>query len=144
MFLDWYCHRHGAGHYDFCFNPAAHRLADWMMTERDERFSSLDSQSVASAPIELLQAFYDKRNIRIPKSIPMHILAHGRRIILGLERGFSYINFKGKRLSPDRKMVSIPVGRRWRLLAKYREGKTIPVRLLSHETYNHKQKWNPE
>ncbi len=103
--------------------------------------SPKEKKYASTALLKPLRAFYARRKIRIPKNIPLHILAHGRRIILGLEKGRLYTNFKGKRLFPDREAISIPVGRRWRLLAEWQEGKVIPVRLLSHEGYNHKLKW---
>jgi len=110
-----------------------------------ENSRDIDSNKVKNRASSTLQkplrAFFLRRNIRIPKSIPLHVLAHSRRIILGLEKGRPYTDFKGKRLFPDREVISIPVGRRWRLLAEWQEGKVTPIRLLSHEAYNHKWNW---
>jgi hypothetical protein len=97
--------------------------------------------SISTAQLKPLRAFYARRKIRIPKNIPLRVLSHGRRIILGLEKGKTYFEYKGKRLAPDRDVISIPVGRRWRLLVERRDGKIVPVRLLSHEAYNHKSNW---
>ena len=97
-----------------------------------------EKKGASTALLKPLRAFYARRKIRIPKNIPLHILAHGRRIILGLEKGRAYTDFKGKRLFPDRDALSIPVGRRWRLLAECQDEKVVPIRLLSHEAYNHK------
>lgn len=95
----------------------------------------------ANALQKPLRNFFQRRNIRIPRSIPLHVLAHGRRIVLALEKGKEYTQFKGKRLFPDRDLISIPVGRRWRLLCEWQDGKIIPAQLLSHESYNHKRNW---
>lgn len=108
------------------------------MEKPHEVVSPKEKKNAATAFLKPLSAFYARRKIRIPKNIPLHILAHGRRIILGLEKGRAYTDFKGKRLFPDRDAISIPIGRRWRLLAECQDGNVVPIRLLSHEAYNHK------
>ncbi len=93
----------------------------------------------SSALLKPLRAFFAKRNVRLPRNIPLRVLAHARRIILSLEKGREYTDFKGKRLMPERNLISIPVGRNWRLLAEWQEGKIVPSRLLSHQTYNYRR-----
>ena len=97
----------------------------------------VEKDPLANAALKPLRAFYHRRNIRIPKRIPLYVLARGRRIILGLEKGRCFVEFQGKQLAPHRDVISIPIGRRWRLLGKLQDGKMLPTRLLSHEAYNH-------
>ncbi|MGK9452866.1 ParE family toxin-like protein [Acidithiobacillus caldus] len=58
--------------------------------------------------------------------------------ILGVVRdGMPYTAFSGKRMGYDRRIISVPIGRGWRLLLKEREDKSkVVVSLLSHESYN--------
>ena len=133
-----------------------YRYWDWLIGvyELDGRVSGLKmmgkliengvtnkQQKFSTTLLKPLRAFYARRNIRIPRNIPLRILSHGRRIILGLEKGKAFSDYRGKRLAPDRDVISIPVGRRWRLLMEWREDRIVPVRLLSHEAYNHKSNW---
>jgi hypothetical protein len=111
------------------------------MENKRESLAPREKKYASTTLLKPMRAFFTRRKIWLPKRIPLHILAHARRIILGLEKGRSYTVFKGKRLFPDREVISIPVGRHWRLLAVWQDGKVIPVRLLSHEAYNHKWKW---
>ena len=142
MVLDWPDHRHRDWDVFLSLDPPDHGLAGLNAMEKSyDVVLPKEKRYASTALLKPLRAFYARRKIRIPKSIPLHVLAHGRRIILGLEKGRAYTSFKGKRLFPDREAISIPVGRRWRLLADWQDGKVIPVQLLSHEAYNQKWKW---
>jgi hypothetical protein len=66
-------------------------------------------------------------------SIPPAVLAKARQIIASLEAGTPYWKLHGKRLQFNRCVISIPVGRTWRILA---EDKARQV--LSHSRYNHR------
>jgi hypothetical protein len=80
-------------------------------------------------------AFFDKRNIQIGR-IPPKILEKARVIIARIERGETYTAFRGKRLNANREKISIPVGRKWRMLARERPNGLQVYAVLSHETYN--------
>lgn len=86
-----------------------------------------------------LESFFVRRGIRIPQHAPAWILAKARLIILKIERGVSFQALKGKRMSYDRNVVSIPIGRSWRLLAICKEDACLPQRLLTHQDYNHRR-----
>jgi len=64
------------------------------------------------------------------------VLAKARRVICRLEQGVPYWQMRGKRLQRDRSVISIPVGRHYRLLAEDRDGRISPCELLSHALYD--------
>jgi len=82
-----------------------------------------------------LAAFFERRNIQVCKA-PLHVLLKARRLVHRLEQGTPYWQLHGKRLASDRSVVSIPVGRDWRILARDISGQIVPQELLSHERYN--------
>lgn len=81
-------------------------------------------------------AFFAERNIQAER-IPNNILEKMRKIIRKIERGVPYTTFRGKRLTCDRSQISIPVGRKWRMLARDSPEGIHVYAVLSHETYNH-------
>jgi hypothetical protein len=81
-------------------------------------------------------AFFAERNIQAER-IPNNVLEKARKIIGKIERGVPYTTFRGKRLSTDREKISIPVGRKWRMLARDSPNGIHVYAVLSHETYNH-------
>lgn len=81
-------------------------------------------------------AFFDERNIQAER-IPGNVLEKARKIVQKMERGVSYSTFRGKRLVTDRTCISIPVGRKWRMLARDSPEGVQVYAVLSHETYNH-------
>jgi hypothetical protein len=80
-------------------------------------------------------AFFQRRNIAVGR-VPARILARARRVIEKLEKGQPYWQLRGKRLQHDRCRISIPLGRRWRMLADDDHGQVHVRSVLSHETYN--------
>jgi hypothetical protein len=54
--------------------------------------------------------------------------------------GVPYTRFRGKRFRYDRTVISVPLGRRYRLLFQDEGGALHPLCCLSHEAYNH---WKP-
>jgi len=81
--------------------------------------------------------FFSRRNITV-HGAPPGILAKARRIIARLEAGTPYWQLQGKRLQFDRQVISIPVGRSWRILAEDRAGRLRVRQVLSHSSYNHR------
>jgi len=81
--------------------------------------------------------FFARRGITV-HPVPDHILLKAGSIIRRLEQGVPYWRMHGKRLQRDRTVISIPVGRRYRLLAVERDGLVHPRELLSHGDYNNR------
>jgi hypothetical protein len=61
--------------------------------------------------------FFKRRGI-LTHNAPTAILLKARSIISRLEAGTPYWQLRGKRLQWNRQVISIPVGRSWRILAK--------------------------
>lgn len=71
------------------------------------------------------------------RDLPSKGLVQRARMILGeIQRGAPWHQFNGKRLQHDRTIVSVPLGRRYRILFRTDEGAPRPVEVLSHEAYN--------
>jgi hypothetical protein len=64
------------------------------------------------------------------------LVLRAREILEAVGRGAPWHQFNGKRLQHDRNVVSVPLGRRYRLLFRTDEGSPKPVKVLSHEAYN--------
>ena len=83
-----------------------------------------------------ITAFFTQRGIDGADKVPQKVLQKAQQIIHRLDDGNPYWQMRGKRLNQDRNMISIPVGRRWRILAFWRNGEAVPRAILSHERYN--------
>lgn len=60
-----------------------------------------------------------------------------RAIVSAIESGEPWTNFQGKRLRHDRRVVSVPIGLRWRLVFRVDEdGRAKLRRVCSHSEYN--------
>jgi hypothetical protein len=81
--------------------------------------------------------FFTRRGIAV-HPVPVYVLEKACHIVRQLEQGVPYWRIRGKRLQRDRTTISIPVGRRYRLLAVEREGTVRPCELLSHGDYNNR------
>lgn len=69
--------------------------------------------------------------------LPNKGLVRRARVILAeMDAGAPWHQFNGKRLQHDRNVVSIPLGRRYRILFRTDDGAPKPVEVLSHEAYN--------
>ena len=79
--------------------------------------------------------FFTERGIQAEK-IPGNILAKAQKLIQKIERGVSYTTFRGKRLTCNRSLISIPVGRKWRMLAMDKPEGVQVFAVLSHANYN--------
>jgi len=80
--------------------------------------------------------FFHQRGILTHKA-PSRVLVKARRIIVRLECGTPYWQMQGKRLQWNWNLISIPVGRSWRILAEDQSGRVHARQLLSHARYNH-------
>ena len=83
-----------------------------------------------------LQAFFKKREIDT-RHIPPDVLERARKVVERIEGGESYLSVHGKRLVLNHMRISIPLGRKWRLLADEEEDARISFRaVMSHQTYD--------
>ena len=81
--------------------------------------------------------FFVRRGILV-QGVPPAVLAKARQIITNLEAGTPYWKLHGKRLQFNRCVISIPVGRTWRILAEDKAGRVQARQVLSHSRYNHR------
>lgn len=65
-----------------------------------------------------------------------NLVQRARQILTEIERGAPWHQFNGKRLQHDRTIISVPLGRRYRILFRTDDGAPRPVEVLSHEAYN--------
>ena len=65
-----------------------------------------------------------------------NLVIRARQILSEIGKGAPWHQFNGKRLQHDRNVVSIPLGRRYRILFRTDDGAPKPVEVLSHEAYN--------
>ncbi|NVB37461.1 hypothetical protein G6O69_06430 [Pseudenhygromyxa sp. WMMC2535] len=65
-----------------------------------------------------------------------NLVLRARTILDAVSKGAPWHQFNGKRLRHDRDVISVPIGRRYRLLFRTDEGSPQPVEVLSHENYN--------
>jgi hypothetical protein len=68
------------------------------------------------------------------------LVCKARAILAQMAAGVPYTRFRGKRFQSDRTVISVPLGRRYRLLFEDEGGVLCPLYCLSHEAYNH---WRP-
>ena len=64
------------------------------------------------------------------------LVRRARTILTEIGKGAPWHQFNGKRLQHDRNVVSIPLGRRYRIIFRTDDGAPQPVEVLSHENYN--------
>jgi hypothetical protein len=81
--------------------------------------------------------FFLRRGI-LTHSAPAGVLAKAHSIIVRLEAGTPYWKLRSKRLRSNRRVISIPVGRSWRILAEDGGGQVRALQVLSHSSYNHR------
>ena len=69
--------------------------------------------------------------------LPVYVVRRARYLIAQLDQGVPYRRFQGKLLKAcKRQVVSIPIGRRYRMLCRWQESTLKPIAVLSHEDYN--------
>ncbi|EDM75796.1 hypothetical protein PPSIR1_34687 [Plesiocystis pacifica SIR-1] len=64
------------------------------------------------------------------------LVLRARAILEAVSNGAPWHQFNGKRLRHDRDVVSVPLGRRYRILFRTDDGSPQPVSVMSHESYN--------
>jgi hypothetical protein len=81
------------------------------------------------------EASFEKDPIDL-RSLPDYVVLKARNIIDGLNERRNYREFGGKRLRHDRRIVSIPVTRNYRMICRDEGSLMVPEAVLSHEDYN--------
>ena len=84
--------------------------------------------------LELL-SFFEKRDIET-RHIPSDVLERALKVVERIESGESYISVHGKRLVLNHRRISIPLGRKWRLLADEEDARLSFRAVMSHQTYD--------
>lgn len=64
------------------------------------------------------------------------LVRRARTILAEIDRGAPWHQFNGKRLQHDRTIISVPLGRRYRIIFRADSGAPVPVEVMSHESYN--------
>jgi hypothetical protein len=70
------------------------------------------------------------------RGLPKPVVLKAREIIAGLRDRRDYREFNGKRLRHDRRIISIPVNRDYRMLCRDANSHIEPQAVVSHEDYN--------
>jgi hypothetical protein len=108
-------------------SPVAHASASEKASEAklDPKLDKAEWEAAFSAdPIDL-------HDLPTPK-----LVLRAREILEAIGRGAPWHQFNGKRLQHDRTIISVPLGRRYRMLFRTDGGSPQPVEVLSHESYN--------
>ena len=79
---------------------------------------------------------FDEDPISLKHLPTRNLVQRARQILQEIEQGAPWHQFNGKRLQHDRTIISVPLGRRYRILFRTDEGAPRPVEVLSHEAYN--------
>ena len=74
--------------------------------------------------------------MKTDKGIPKKIQDRASELVARAASGGTVRDLKGQRLQHDRTVVSVPVGRRYRLLFEDTGDGLVAKRLCSHEKYN--------
>jgi hypothetical protein len=112
------------------------RKENSMISDHRERVVSQE----AAVSRKAWQATFDRDPINL-RRLPTRTLVRKARAILDqIAAGVPYTRFRGKRFRYDRTIISVPLGRRYRLLFQDEGGALHPLCCLSHEAYNH---WRP-
>lgn len=64
------------------------------------------------------------------------LVRKARDIIRGIESGRPIADFQGKRMNHDRRVISIPVGRNYRLICRDTDHGPVVTEFVTHEEYN--------
>jgi hypothetical protein len=113
------------------FGAFCHRCVQ-EAAERDRR-ERLANEKTAARIREQQQFDRDPVNLR---GLPPAIVEKAREVLSALAAGGDYRRWKGKRLNVDRKTISIPLSRDYRLLCADANGRILPRQVLGHEDYN--------
>lgn len=113
-----------------------HRCAD----ERRAKEAAEAAKEAARASARADKDAWEERFAADPidlRALPDRaMVAKARQILTALAGGEDYTRFHGKRIGFDRALISVPIGKRYRLLLRDEGGALRPIECLSHEAYN--------
>jgi hypothetical protein len=95
-----------------------------------------DEDAEAKADKEAWRETFEADPIPLTHLPSKNLVIRARMILDEIGKGAPWHQFNGKRLQHDRNVVSIPLGRRYRILFRTDDGAPKPVEVLSHEAYN--------
>lgn len=112
------------------FGSFCHRCAQ-KEKERQKRVQTRAKweESFAQDPIDL-------------RHLPRDMVIRAREILALLDEGVPWNDprIKGKLMNFDKTLISIPVGYRYRMLARKTKKGVVPLEVISHEEYNNRLK----
>lgn len=95
----------------------------------------IDQATIQQTPKQQWQALFADDPVDLTH-LPKPIVIKTRQILVALNQGIAPSHFRGKRLSFDRTLLSIPVTYRYRLLCRWYANQIIPLQVFPHEAYN--------
>jgi hypothetical protein len=95
-----------------------------------------DDEDETKADKEAWRETFEADPISLKHLPSRNLVIRARQILSEIDKGAPWHQFNGKRLQHDRNVVSIPLGRRYRILFRTDDGAPKPVEVLSHEAYN--------
>ena len=87
---------------------------------------------------EQSQFLKDKGIIFDANGTPQNVIEKAWQIVKKISEGISPFHLKGKKLKQGKNLISIPIGRNYRLLCLETLSSYKPFHLLTHENYNKK------
>src|SRR5690606_17656439 len=103
---------------------------------KDDGHGDAEDESDAKADKEAWRETFEDDPIPLAHLPNKGLVKRARTILAEMDKGAPWHQFNGKRLQHDRNVVSIPLGRRYRILFRTDDGAPKPVEVLSHEAYN--------
>lgn len=113
------------------YGKACHRCTQELAAQ--QQYVQVQAQKRSKK--EEKEASFDRDIINL-RGLPDHVVTKARAIIAALGENKNYRDFGGKRLRHNRFIVSIPIGRNYRMLCEDCGTFLIPQKVLSHEDYN--------
>lgn len=111
-----------------------HRCAE----ERRAKAAAEAARSHARAEKDAWEASFAADAIDLRALPERALVTKARQILAALAGGEDYTRFHGKRIGFDRALISVPLGKRYRLLLRDEGGALRPLECLSHEAYNNR------
>jgi hypothetical protein len=134
-----FCHRCETDRRDSSgFTPAAGLTVAGPKAESSGAHSAKDADKVDLDKIdkETWRESFEADPIPLRHLPSKGLVQRARMILEEIQKGAPWHQFNGKRLQHDRTIVSVPLGRRYRILFRTDDGAPRPVEVLSHESYN--------
>lgn len=72
----------------------------------------------------------------IPRNTPKPIVVQAESVVAKIQAGATMADVKAHYMRHDRRLVSVPIGYRYRLLCRAEKTGMVPIELMTHEAYN--------